>query len=214
MVDAPYNAAAPIRGRSRAMRITGGSLGGRKLASPPRGVRPSADRVRESLFGRLTAWDHAEAWNVLDLYAGTGALGIEALSRGAARAVFVERSRPALAVLRRNLHVLDLEGRSRVLAADVRGVARRLAAEGECFQLVLADPPYADAEPAGPLAELAAEGLLAPDAVVVVERSRRHSLPEIPGLRPRDSRRYGDTVLEWLVPTQGGDPETQGEPPA
>ena len=152
---------------------------------------------------------------MLDLYAGTGSLGIEALSRGAGRAVFVERSRAALGVLRRNLRELELEAVSRVLPLDVRQAARRLRAEGERFQLVLADPPYADRELAGPLGTLVSEGLLTVDAVVVVERSRRHPLQEIPGLASIDARRYGDTVIEWLAPigNEGarGGPSEQGE---
>lgn len=193
------------------MRVTGGTLGGRRLASAPRGVRPSADRVREALFARLPELADGAEWSVLDLYAGTGALGIEALSRGAGRAVFVERSRAALAVLRRNLSGLGLEASSRVLALDARAAARRLAAEGERFRLVLADPPYADPGWGEALASLVAAGVLEPEALVVVERGRRHSLPEIPGLQTRDSRRYGDTVLEWFEVGRTQDPEPEGE---
>ena len=180
------------------MRVTGGSLGGRRLAAAPRGVRPSADRVREALFARLPGLEDGAGWKVLDLYAGTGSLGIEALSRGAGRAVFVERSRAAVAVLRRNLAALGLEARSRVLAVDARSAARRLAAERERFRLVLADPPYADPGWGEALASLVAADVLEREAVVVVERGRRHSLPDVPGLQTRDSRRYGDTILEWF----------------
>lgn len=193
------------------MRVTGGRLGGRRLAAAPRGVRPSADRVREALFARLPELADGEDWNVLDLYAGTGALGIEALSRGAGRAVFVERSRSALAVLRRNLKALELEARSRVLACDARAAARRLAGEDERFRLVLADPPYADPGWGAALAALVAADRLHPGAVVVVERGRRHPLPDIPGLQTRDSRRYGDTVLEWLERDGSGGPPREGE---
>ena len=193
------------------MRITGGALGGRKLASPPRGVRPSADRVRESLFARLGELD--SGCNVLDLFAGTGALGIESLSRGAGRVVFVERSRVAVAVLRRNLHDLELEARARVLATEARAAVRVLTGARERFQLVFADPPYDDRGWEAPLAALVAAGCLSPGATVVVERSRRHPLAEIPGLRGTDSRRYGDTVIEWLAHEPEAHP-ARGEPPA
>jgi 16S rRNA (guanine966-N2)-methyltransferase len=188
------------------MRVTGGRLGGRRLVAPPSGVRPTADRVREALFARLRDLDGV---CVLDLYAGTGALGIEALSRGAERAVFVERSNASLAALRRNLLALELDACARVMRGDVRSALRRLAGEREHFDLVLADPPYDDREIATPLSLLVSGGLLAPGATVVVERSRRHPLPSIAGLVSQGSRRYGDTELEWLG--AGEAPAEQGE---
>ena len=125
--------------------------------------------------------------------------------------MFVERSPASLKVLRRNLHALAVEDRARVVRGDVRGALPRLARDGERFELVLADPPYAASDIAGPLAMLAACGLLAVDATVVVERSRRHPLPRIEGLVWRESRHYGRTRLDWLGP---GDPgpahETSG----
>lgn len=178
------------------MRITGGELGGRVLARPPQGVRPSADRVREALFARLP---DLEGCVVLDLYAGTGSLGIEALSRGAERAVFVERSPASLAVLRRNLETLELGDRARALRAEVCTGLRRLAREGARFDLLLADPPYAEAQLETPLALLLEGELLAPGATLVIERSRRHALPAVAGLESVDTRRYGDTTLEWLA---------------
>ncbi len=151
--------------------------------------------MREALFARLRDLDGA---CVLDLYAGTGALGIEALSRGAERAVFVDRSHASLAVLRRNLHALELDECARVVRGDARGALRRLAGEGWRFDLVLVDPPYEDRALTGPLAQLVSGQLLAPGATVVVERSRRHPLPAIDGLVSHEVRRYGDTELEWL----------------
>jgi 16S rRNA (guanine966-N2)-methyltransferase len=188
------------------MRVTGGRLGGRRLVAPPSGVRPTADRVREALFARLSDLDGV---CVLDLYAGTGALGIEALSRGAERAVFVERSNASLAALRRNLLALDLDARARVVRGDVSSALRRLAGEELRFDLVLADPPYAERALAAPLSLLVSGGLLAPGATVVVERSRRHPLPPVAGLVSHESRRYGDTELEWLGP--GEAPAGEGE---
>lgn len=189
------------------MRVTGGALGGRRLVSPPRYVRPTADRVREALFARLP---DLAGCRVLDLYAGTGSLGIEALSRGASRAVFVDRSPASLAVLRRNLHALDLEEVTRVVRGSVRGVLPRLSRDGERFDLVFADPPYEQSEDLESLERLVSGGLLGEGATVVVERSRRHSLPRIAGLVSCDARRYGDTVLEWLEPDVA--PATNPEP--
>jgi len=177
------------------MRVTGGELGGRRLGSPPEGVRPTSDRVREALFARLRDLSGAR---VLDLYAGTGALGIEALSRGAERVVFVERSAASLAVLRRNLTALSLRDRARIVRGEVRSALRRLGRDRERFDLVLADPPYDDVDVADRLAGLVAGDLLAPGAVLVVERSRRHPVASIEGLVARETRRYGDTTLEWF----------------
>jgi 16S rRNA (guanine966-N2)-methyltransferase len=174
------------------LRVTGGRLGGRRLRAPRRGVRPSADRVRESLFGWLGDLEGAA---VLDLFAGSGALGIEALSRGAASLISVERSRAALSVLRANLAALELESASRVMAGDAVAVIARLGRAGERFDLVLLDPPYASDLAHAALAALVAANLLAPGATVVLERSRSHSVDAVPGLAPLEERRYGDTVI-------------------
>ena len=183
------------------MRVIAGRFGGRRLADAPGvGVRPTADRVREALFSAL---GDLEGARVLDLYAGTGALGIEALSRGASAAVFVERSRAALAVLRRNLDELDLNVRSgpaRVIRGDACAVLRRLGRAGERFDLVLLDPPYASGEAPPALAGLVEGGLLAPDAEVVLEASRRHPVTPVAGLVLRDQRRYGDTLIARFGP--------------
>ena len=187
------------------MRVTGGWLGGRKLFAPGAGVRPTADRVREALFARVGDLEGAQ---VLDLYAGTGALGIEALSRGAERAVFIERAASSVAVLRRNLAALDLEGVSRVLRSDAPRALRRLSREAQHFDLVLADPPYADDAVADHLGLLAEGGLLSPGAALVVERGRRHALPEVRGMVVVEQRRYGDTLLLWLELDRPG---TQGD---
>jgi len=152
--------------------------------------------VREALFGSLGA---LEGPRVLDLFAGTGALGIEALSRGAASAVFVEHARDALDCLRSNLTALALgEPEARVVRADARAALRRLAGEGARFDLVLLDPPYAAGLLASVLQGLVELGLLAPGARVVVESAHRHPVPEVPGLSPIAARRYGDTTLTQL----------------
>jgi 16S rRNA (guanine966-N2)-methyltransferase len=176
------------------MRVIAGSLGGRRLVAP-RGMatRPTSDRVREALFSMLG--DVAGA-RVLDLYAGTDALGIEALSRGAARAVFVESARPALAALRENLATLGLEGCSRVLAQAAERAAPALRPPDAPFDLVFADPPYAAlAAAAAAISTLITSGAVAPGARVVLEHAARDAAPTLPSLEPRPSRIYGDTSV-------------------
>ena len=166
-------------------------------------MRPTSDRVREALFARIGVLDGAY---VLDLFAGSGALGIEALSRGAERAVFVERAASVAAVLRENLQSLDLLGRAKIVRAEASAALRRLAGEGPRFDLVLVDPPYADAETRDQaLRSLVASGLLAPRATVLVEAPRRSPPPAIAGLRVVDERRYGDTVLHRFEADGDGD---------
>lgn len=176
------------------MRVTGGELRGRRIRVPrSSAVRPTADRVREALFARLGDLDGVRA---LDLFGGSGALGIEALSRGAAYVVFVERSTPVAAVLHANLVEIGVLERARVVRGDAVGVVRRLAAAGERFDLALLDPPYAEPETADrALRALATSGILAPRATVVVEASRRHAPQPVEGLVVVDERRYGDTVI-------------------
>jgi 16S rRNA (guanine966-N2)-methyltransferase len=175
------------------LRVTGGKLVGRRL-SAPRGdaVRPSADRVRESVFASLGPLQGAR---VLDLYAGSGALGIEALSRGAAEAVFVERAPAALEVLRHNLKQLGLTDRSRVLRSDAQSAIRQLGRRGECYELILVDPPYASGEAERAMLGVVESGILSAGGALVVEISRRHPPGEVAGLEKLDERRYGDTVM-------------------
>jgi len=148
--------------------------------------------VRESIFATLEPLQGAR---VLDLYAGSGALGIEALSRGAADVVFVERAGGALETLRRNLVRLGLRDRSRVLRADVRGAIRQLGRRGECYQLILMDPPYASGEAEPAMVAVVEAGILSPDGALVLESSRRRPPGEVAGLEKLDERRYGDTVM-------------------
>jgi 16S rRNA (guanine966-N2)-methyltransferase len=178
------------------LRVTGGTLRSRRLRAPPRGVRPTSDRVRESLFAVL---GDLSGSRVLDLYAGTGALGIEALSRGAEAVDFVERAPASLSALRANLESLGLAASTRVVRADVRAGLRRLAREGRRYDLVLLDPPYGAGAADAALAGLAESGLLAPGATVVVETARRHPVVAVPGLAVVDARSYGDTLVTRLV---------------
>lgn len=171
------------------MRVIAGRLGGRRLVAP-RGLatRPTTDRVREALFSALGPLGGA---SVLDLYAGTGALGIEAISRGAQRAVFVESARPALTALRENLAALDLGAVTRVLAQPV---ARPLPPGAGPFDLVFADPPYAALAEIPPLLAALAPAL-APGARVVLEHASRDAAPALAGLAARPTRVYGDTAI-------------------
>jgi 16S rRNA (guanine966-N2)-methyltransferase len=175
-------------------RIIAGTAGGRRLAVPPRGTRPTSDRVREALFSALEHDPGLDGAAVLDLCAGSGALGLEALSRGAGHALLVESDRRAAAVLRRNVADLGLDGaevRAAPAAAVLGGPAPRR------FDVVLVDPPYEvpDAEVAGWLAAAAAHGWLAADATVVVERRAGPAFGWPAPLAARRERRYGDTVL-------------------
>jgi 16S rRNA (guanine(966)-N(2))-methyltransferase RsmD len=148
--------------------------------------------VRESLFARLGELGGAD---VADFFAGTGALGIEALSRGATRAVFVERAGASLACLEGNLKRLGLRGQARVLRSDVSAAIRRLERAGSHFHLILMDPPYGPDSATEALREVARCGILAPGGTLVIEASRRHPPGHVEGLRRLDERVHGDTVL-------------------
>lgn len=177
-------------------RIVAGDLRGRTLHVPPRGTRPTSERVREALFAALEHRDAVAGLQVLDLYAGSGALGLEAASRGAAHVTLVDASRGAADVCRRNVRELGLSARARVVVEPAeRFVARPPAGR---FGLALLDPPYdlADSALDGVVAALV--GHLEPDALVVVERSRRSAPPRWPpGLEQVDDRTYGETRV-WL----------------
>ena len=185
------------------MRITGGTLRSRALRAPKgQATRPTTDRVREALFGILASSGVVEGARVLDLYAGTGALGLEALSRGAASAVLVESGREALAALRENVTSLGLAGSAHVVSGEVARAFGRIARSGP-FDLVFADPPWAQVD-AGEadraLATLARDGLLAEDATVVLEHSSRTDPRDVAGLSRQSTRRYGDTALTFYKP--------------
>lgn len=172
------------------MRVVAGVYGGRRLAAPPGdATRPTSDRVREALFGVLGP--SIAGARVLDLYAGSGALGIEALSRGAARAVFVDRAPAAIKAIRANLAALEID--AEVLLMPARAALRAAARRGDAYDLVLLDPPYRhDAELGRELSEALA-AVLAPGARVVSESDRRDRLAL--ALPLTDERRYGDTVI-------------------
>jgi 16S rRNA (guanine966-N2)-methyltransferase len=187
------------------MRIVAGAARGRPLVAPKgRDVRPTADRVKEALFSSLAP--RLPGASVLDLFAGTGSLGLEALSRGAAHVTFVERARAALAALDRNVEVVALAG-AEVVRADA-AAALRSALPGSPFDLVLADPPYTLTEEVLGQVLLALCPHLADGATVVVERDARAPEPTWPpGLIAGEVRRYGATALHRAEHRPGGSDE-------
>ena len=194
------------------MRIIGGALRGRLLpARPAAGTRPTSDRVREAIASALSARGAFDQASVLDAFAGTGALGFEALSRGALRVLAVDSDRRALLAIRENAQALGLGRKLRALPLDLLGPATKVAAALEQsgfapFSLVFADPPYSLAQSATErLAELAQRSLFEPGALVVLEHAAR-TLPALPaGFRELSSYRYGDTgvrLWETIAPPQ------------
>ncbi|QIN78956.1 pantetheine-phosphate adenylyltransferase [Rubrobacter marinus] len=182
------------------MRVVAGEARGIRLAPVPEGVRPTADRVREALFNSLGQF--FDGGEVLDLYAGTGALGIEALSRGCERATFVEKSGRTAGVIRENLRRTRFEGRAEVVRGDARGEVERLVREGREYRLIFADPPYriAGSEIGEVLPLLIA--LLAPGGRVVVESGAPLDAEQIASAKGV-SRRYGGTIVTIFERSEG-----------
>lgn len=179
------------------MRIIAGTARGRPLKGPKSiGLRPTADRVRESVFNILGQW--LDGLAVLDLFAGTGALGLEALSRGARRVVLVDSGKEALRLCRDNCAALGFVDRTEIVAGAVtRSLLSTLSRRGS-FDLVFADPPYADFSPPQLLEMLEAPGILADGAWAVLEHDRRQLAPERQGPLTRcDTRRFGDTDVSF-----------------
>ena len=186
-------------------RIISGAAGSLKLASPAKSTRPTSDRVRESIFSRLDARGIVEGAVVADLYAGTGALGLEALSRGAVNAVLVESNRQAAAVCEVNCKKVDknlfAEGIDVRIKVAIQTVNTFLAT-GEAtptFDLAFIDPPYdvTNEEVTENLQNL--RGWLKPDATIVLERSSRTEAPTLPtGYLLAEAKSYGDTAVYWL----------------
>lgn len=179
-------------------RVIAGTAGGRELRTPAgRGTRPTSDRVREALFSSLEARDALSGARVLDLYAGSGALGLEAASRGAAEVTLVESDRAAASVIRDNAARLGL--RVSVLPVTVTSA---LGGAAGSFDLVFLDPPYDLPEETlgSDLASLVAGGWLGEHALVVVERSKRSAEPAWPeALAPQRAKKYGETVIWYAI---------------
>lgn len=197
------------------MRIIGGRFRGTRLAGPGADgggaahLRPTTDRVREALFNLLAHGDYGglpEGARVLDLFAGTGALGLEAMSRGAVRAVFVDEHGPSRALIRQNVERLGLLGDTKIWRRD----ATRLGpCRGAPFDLLFADPPYRSGLAAAALASARQGGWLAPGAVAVIELAGGEDPPEAEGFETADTRRYGDSRIVILRPAAQVQPGEQ-----
>jgi len=181
------------------MRVIGGNFRGRKLAAlHGRNVRPTADRVREAIFNILGP--RVRGARVLDLFCGTGALGIEAMSRNASEAVFVDSAGASLNVVRKNLTLCGLTDTVRVIKWDVVKSLNPLLAYREHFDLVFLDPPYNRQMVLPPLGHLATHHLVAPDAMIIVEHDPAETIPQGHGQwAVTDTRRYGQTQVTFLT---------------
>lgn len=176
------------------MRIVGGAHRGRALSGPrSQAIRPTSDRLRESVFDILAHrfGDPVTGAAVVDLFAGTGALGLEALSRGATRALFVDDGAEARALLRANIETLGLGGVTRVFRRDATKIGA--APAGEVFSLAFLDPPYGKGLAAPALRALVEGGWLAPGSIVVIEEAADAAVELPAGLEQEDARRYGET---------------------
>ena len=173
------------------MRVVAGKFGGRRIVVPKgRSIRPTADRVRESVFSRL---GDLEGFRVLDVFAGSGSLGLEALSRGASSAVFVDRALAAVNAVRSNIDSLQVRGQCRVIKGTATSELRRLRTAGNSFHLVFLDPPYGAGLSLNALIE--ALPLLEDGGEVILENSATEESVNVPGYQILDERRYGQTRI-------------------
>ena len=183
------------------MRIVSGSLRGRPIRAPEGlATRPTSDRARQAVFNILehAPWsDGLGDLRVIDLFAGSGAMGLEALSRGAGVCLFVENAEPACAAIRDNIETFKLEGRGRVMRRDALKLGVRPANEAAC-DLALLDPPYGEELAERGLAALRDGGWLTPGAVAVVERGAAEAALEAEGFAVLDTRRYGAAAVTFL----------------
>jgi len=186
------------------MRIVGGRFNGRPLVAP-RGAatRPTSDKVRESIFNILEHGDclrrRMQGARVLDLFAGTGALGLEALSRGAAYVLFIDTGAAARAALRKNVEALDATGCTKIFNRDASRPGPMPTGAHGPFDLVFLDPPYREGLAQKALDALGAGGWLAPDACLAVEGARGDAEPKVDRYRLCTTRTYGDTVIWFLI---------------
>jgi 16S rRNA (guanine966-N2)-methyltransferase len=184
------------------LRVIGGEFKGRKLASiRGREIRPTADRVREALFNILGT--RPLDARVLDLFAGTGALGIEALSRGSQTAVFVENAAPALSAIHKNIAACRLESRTKVIRWDIRHNLQVLTPYRGIFDLIFIDPPYRRDMIRPVLGHLIQSRLPSSEALIVVEHDPSEIIDPPPGFDLVDQRRYGQTLLSFLDSSPG-----------
>lgn len=186
------------------MRITGGHFGGRLLAAPEDSrVRPTSDKVRQAVFNILAHNDFGTEFTlkgarVIDLFAGTGAMGLEALSRGARFCLFVDNETDSRALLRRNVESLALTGATKIWRRDATCLGQMPPVAGGPFDLAFLDPPYRKNLIAPALASLGEGSWLSPSALLVAEHALDETLEETSGFEKLDSRTYGDTAVEYL----------------
>ncbi len=184
------------------MRIVSGEFRGKALIAPQgQATRPTSDRARESIFNILehAPWsDGVRDRRAIDLFAGSGALGFEALSRGAAFCLFVETDEAARGAIRDNVDALGLFGRTRVHRRDATDLGQRPGADGPAFELAFLDPPYAKGFGETALAKLATGGWLAPGATMVFERGASEPPFAVDGFEPLDARDYGAARVHFL----------------
>lgn len=184
------------------MRIVSGQFRGKVIATPPgEATRPTSDRARQAIFNILehAAWAPAlHGARVIDVFAGSGALGLEALSRGAANALFVETSEAARGAIRQNIDAFGLFGQTRVHRRDATDLGPRPASAGPAFNIAFLDPPYAKGLGEKALAELVAGGWLAPGAIVVFERGAGEPDPSFEAFEMLDGRDYGAARVLFL----------------
>lgn len=178
------------------MRIVAGTAKGRAIQGPKKSkaIRPTADRVRETIFNILGQW--MDGLTVLDLFAGTGALGLEALSRGAKSLTMVDQDREALSLCRENAQTLGFQEQVTILASPVERAVHQL--KGSRFELVFADPPYAARVVPDLLEKVDAAQLVTPGGTFVIEHDKREAAPEALGAFARvDQRKFGDTLVSF-----------------
>jgi 16S rRNA (guanine966-N2)-methyltransferase len=189
------------------MRITGGSFRGRALAEPPDNrVRPTSDKVRQAIFNILAHNDHGfelEGASVVDVFAGTGALGLEALSRGAKFALFVDDAAESRALIRRNVEALGLTGVTKIWRRDAADMGPLGAGAGGPFQLAFLDAPYRKGLTERALASLAGGGWLAPDALAIAETAADETVVVPAGYALLDERSYGETAVHIYRASSG-----------
>lgn len=193
------------------MRIVSGGLRGRNLITPEgQGTRPTSDRARQAVFNILehAAWaPELRGTRILDLFAGSGALGFEAISRGAAFCLFVETDEAARGAIRENIDALGLFGTTRLHRRDATDLGLRPASAGEPFDMAFMDPPYRQGLAERALAGLAEGGWLKPGALVMVERGSDEADLSAPGYEVLDTRDYGAARVSFLKLGAGASPE-------
>ncbi len=182
------------------MRVISGTARGRRLASfKGERIRPTADRVKEALFNIITSnFGDLDGKLVLDLFSGTGNLGIEALSRGAEKAVFVDENPKSVSILKKNIDICGFADRSEIVISPVEHGIKLLSRKGKRFDLVFMDPPYEKGLIEKTLNEIISDGILDDNALVIAEHSlRERPSEEYDGLTLTDRRKYGDTEISF-----------------